>query len=584
MPIRVFLSVSRKDDVPRDLIRGWLKDAGFDIKTDTGKDRTDEVHKEISRNLNNCDVLVPLITPDWLKSHECRHEAVMAHERLIPIVPVLFEGIDKDELYYFLKEATRVSFEKGHAFTAQSELIKILKNARIPDWQAAVLRDVRSIRDAVVKDDISAWRSSLLAAHVSDLTTISGKLTKDDSVALDVGHDSNYLRFAAPLFRRADKIQAVCVASISSFWTNRQYRSNAIQYLCEQGRSANSISRLFVFRYPDEVNYYKNICQAHHDVYGARGGSNGVFVCSEDSFCSLLAHAHVSREEALQEDFGILSFQNPRERIYATLNAREFGVQDYPERGANALKLRVIEKMFAQFEYLREGEVDDATGIGRWSPEWPRHESRFGTALDKVFAGRVPALRHYVLMNPHGNADRLETYLADLAKKFSENKDLVIRRIAINKLRRVPAVDGRFGARLAIDDSFTHSFFLEFKDSSDLMKYYQNHDHSVQRERLYRLLNPAIAPEFDKLSSANEEKRSQGFARIERIMQRKHICRYDVDYYEPIDVIVRRAGIPFSVADFEVTPGSSSLSAAAARMARISESRSSKPPPRRRRK
>jgi TIR domain len=68
MRLKVFLSYSHNDAAVQLALSGALKESGFEVRTDTVRSNTPELYREISINLNWSDVVVPIITSDWLIS------------------------------------------------------------------------------------------------------------------------------------------------------------------------------------------------------------------------------------------------------------------------------------------------------------------------------------------------------------------------------------------------------------------------------------------------------------------------------------------------------------------------------------
>src|SRR5438874_13667177 len=94
--LRVFVSYSHHNMPTQLAVSGKLRAAEFDIRVDTGRTHTQDLYKEISSNLNWADVIVPIVTAEWLTSHECRDELVRANERRKIIVPFRHRAVSDD--------------------------------------------------------------------------------------------------------------------------------------------------------------------------------------------------------------------------------------------------------------------------------------------------------------------------------------------------------------------------------------------------------------------------------------------------------------------------------------------------------
>src|SRR5665647_1349880 len=80
---KVFLSYSHKDYELRDKVRTTLtvNNDSIEVFTDESAHKGEPLHKEVSRLVNHCHVIIPIITNIWLSSNETRDELVRAHER-----------------------------------------------------------------------------------------------------------------------------------------------------------------------------------------------------------------------------------------------------------------------------------------------------------------------------------------------------------------------------------------------------------------------------------------------------------------------------------------------------------------------
>ena len=84
----------------------------------------------------------------------------------------------------------------------------------------------------------------------------------------------------SPIFGHAQSIIAICIASVSRFWTDSEVGAAAGDYLKDQKESAQSIRRLFVFKSASELIDFKEVLRIHYKMYGFKHPTNGVFVSS----------------------------------------------------------------------------------------------------------------------------------------------------------------------------------------------------------------------------------------------------------------------------------------------------------------
>jgi hypothetical protein len=354
------------------------------------------------------------------------------------------------------------------------------------------------------------------------------------------------LRFAEPIFGSAYSIIAVCIASISSFWTNPDFRSVSGRYLKHQRESAKSIYRLFVFETAGEVMRFRSILQSHHDTYGKIADRNGVFLCSTNAYLKLCSRWSRSPDQVhLNRDFGILAFEELQSRMYATLDNAEFRYKLYGESDPDYSSNRLVVELFDVFSELPFGSVDSESGVMRWSPEWAKSDADLAQALETLFQDKSKAITHYVLIKASTDSDSLASSIYDLCARLYRDRQL-LRIRAVNVTRRcdIAVSDARFGSPLRVWGEFDYLLTMQLEDEDALRHYYQHEVHSVERERLYAQLNPEVAALFaaaNALPRTKVEKRAQLFSAIEKRMTEKgFIRRFDVRNDEPLVSVIAR--------------------------------------------
>lgn len=546
--LRIFISYSWDNRFYRDALGGCLKDNGFTVTVDTGVRGSQEVYKDISNNINDSDVVVALITKDWIKSTECRDELVRANERRKKIIPFCHVDVSLEDLPHFIRTIDKVPWTERGSESAQDTLVKVLNGMAVERWKADTYKDVRIIGDRVERAMCAEWRAELCRKIMSRAAKSVHELLEGKRIEFDVANEHAYLHYARPIFGSADSIIAICIAAISSFWTNLGFRNEASEYLDTQTGSASSIRRLFVFSTPEEANAYKNICQAHYDAYGSRGSLNGVFVCSASTYTNFMVRSAVRLSpNYLREDFGLLTYGSPPERLYATLNEREFTIRQFDPDDPAQMQLVVVDRIFDRLSTLPPGGMDGDTKIRRWSPNWFEDPAAFASALVEMFGDRKRGIRHFVMLRPHEDSHEFVLQLDELVRFLTEYRtELQIASVSLNRCCKVPAVDSLFGAPLRVDDRYKYMLCLDFEDADALRFYYQHDRHSVEREKLYRRLNPSVGPLFDALPRTDPQRMSTGFSAIEkRMVSSEFLHRFDVDHLEPIESVVQRVGIPY---------------------------------------
>ncbi len=90
-PRRIFLSYAWKDGKkPALRLKADLEKAGFEVWQDAGRIRGGESWtKEIEKGLAWCDTLLAVLTPEALKSDNCRNEQLWALNNGRLVIPVI---------------------------------------------------------------------------------------------------------------------------------------------------------------------------------------------------------------------------------------------------------------------------------------------------------------------------------------------------------------------------------------------------------------------------------------------------------------------------------------------------------------
>jgi hypothetical protein len=372
------------------------------------------------------------------------------------------------------------------------------------------------------------------------------KVLASTECVLSVSHEHSYLRFAQPIFSDAKTIIAICIARISTFWISPDASNDAGNYLSEQ-KGADSICRLFVFDSVPELLRFRPILEKHHNSYGKSSKDNGVFICSSVSYRKLLLSWGVDLgDSALNRDFGILSFaEQPNQGMYATLDNREFRYTMYDEDDQNYVSNLSVIEYFNRLRELRQGEFDAQSGVARWSPEWTESDDQFAASLEHLFQDPPQTVTHVVLLRPKTNVSALFHELQNLASYFHLHRTkLRINSVSVKRRCDVAVTDARYASPLLLWQDFDYFLIVEFDDSDALKHYYQHELHSVEREKIYILLNPDIGARFEEASTLGPtqvQSRALIFAEIENEMTSSgYIRRIDVRSDDPLRYLLRR--------------------------------------------
>jgi hypothetical protein len=553
--LKIFLSYSHRDGAVKKALLHVLGEAGFEVRTNTDKSNTSDLHRGISINLNWSDVVIPIITTNWLNSQECRDETLRAHERRKEIVAFREQGVTDDGppavpwylrgnlILYVVWQDDDVQLGR-----AIDDLVRRLKDEYRPDsWQSRSYKDIRELGDLVQKSQHSHHWQTTLATRI--LETARGQLSKvlaSTDCVLSISHEHSYLRFAQPIFSEAKTIIAICIARISTFWISpdNTIAVDAGNYLNEQ-READSICRLFVFESVAELMKFRPILEKHRNSYGKETNANGVFICSSVSYRHLLDRWGVEPDEkALRQDFGILSFEDQTSKgMYATLNNRDFRYTMYDESHQDYARNRRVIDHFAKLRQLTEGEFDTPSGVARWSPKWADSHEEFADSLERIFKEKRQSVTHVVLLRPKNDCPTLFHHLQRLATHFhNEREALKINAVSMKRRCDVAVADGRYASPLLVWQDFDYFLIVEFDDPEALKHYYQHELHSVEREKLYLLLNPDMESRFQEArNSGAVHAKAAIFAEIESTMTSGgYIRRIDVRSDDPLIFLLHR--------------------------------------------
>jgi hypothetical protein len=558
--IHIFVSYNHEDTVAKLAVTRQLTDAGFIVRSNNEGHEQDPLHIGISKNINLSDVAIPLMTKHWLASHECRDELVRANERRKIIVPFRHRDVEDGKpikIPHFLADTQYVSWAgDGTITSAVSELIALLRRKTLQaNWQLASFEDARVIGDVVQKcDDVTPqWRRAMSRLILSTTRSTIKKVLNGDECEFDVSRDASYLRHAVPIFGHAQSIIAICIASVSRFWTDSELGEATGDYLKDQKESAQSIRRLFVFKSAGELNDFKEVLRVHHKMYGFKRPTNGVFLSSLHGYANFMSLVGTDADSLnLSEDFGILGFSDSSERMHAVLSPTMFRISN-PVNGEGRFDrdTRIIQ-YFDRLNALNFGECDSRTGIVRWDPEWMEVSGgeKFASRLKNMFRAAASRVRHVVTIRPECCNDEIERYIEKLVGWLRTNSgELRITSVSMAKrCKEVQPIDGRYGGRLTVQRDFEFAITMIFEDVDALRHYYQHEEHSLQRQALYCALCPEMEAEFDSVRDA-QGKGEAGVVDMfrtieEKVAAKSLVRRYDVWDDEPVSSIVSRQGKP----------------------------------------
>jgi hypothetical protein len=291
--------------------------------------------------------------------------------------------------------------------------------------------------------------------------------------------------------------------------------------------------------------------------YGQQSNVGAVLVCSKDSYLRLLGRWGFEAERGLAGDFGILTYADSDTAVYATLDRRKFSFEEFEleDRRPKPAELALVSEFFTRMAALENGTADSESRVVRWSAGFWDNEEKLSGAVQQVFGSwkdSGPA-KHVTLFRPRPDDCTFERDLNELASRLSKHRGFQILRISAGRRLDATAHDGRFKEQLKVWREFSHSLEIEFEDRASLEKYYESEFHSIERENLYKRLDPTVVADLDEareIKDAETDRAGAIFRRVEeRLADSRRILRLDTSRAEPIEALVKIPGIPFGTYD-----------------------------------
>jgi hypothetical protein len=125
--IHVFVSYSRLDNPLFESLKMHLKNCNdIILKTDVHDIKAGElVHKKIAEIIDWTHIVIPIVTKNWLNSHETRDELIRANERRKYIISLVEKGVINDKklpLPHYLLDDNQIRFDVA-AFSDSIKLV-----------------------------------------------------------------------------------------------------------------------------------------------------------------------------------------------------------------------------------------------------------------------------------------------------------------------------------------------------------------------------------------------------------------------------------------------------------------------------
>ncbi len=366
----------------------------------------------------------------------------------------------------------------------------------------------------------------------------------------DISIEQNYVHRALPLFSQATQLMAVSIAGVSTFWVDPSTRPAAIRYAaCHAGREAY---RLFVFRTPRELNYFKNVLTVNSDFYGNEGG---VFVCSFESYVALFKQPSIGfLRVSLDSDFGLLNVpveNGENAWVKAELDNDNFRFEFVAPN--NSHRVDELLKQFKTWRSLRPGDVHQRDLVLRWDNTFSTDPQRLASAMESVFPNRDRSVCHLVLISKAEQqvANEVIWPLRHQAAEFEgarPHSSWTGVRVSDAEL---VASHGNSNLPLNRSSQFEYLLKVSFDSSKQLQDYYRDTHHRDSRRKLYEGIAPETRVLFEQLEAiaatgdvSTVSERLKIWNAIENIVSQK-LIRIDFKDEEPFAILVLEPGFHF---------------------------------------
>ncbi|MBO0936082.1 toll/interleukin-1 receptor domain-containing protein [Fibrella sp. HMF5335] len=582
---KVFISYNHKDIQLRNNLLSFFEKKPFvdviEAKYDNViSDNPSDLYGTISKLLNKSHIAIAIITKNWLKSNNTRDEFTRAHERRKTLY-CLFKNddeIDEKDIPFFIKGDLRYEFDSNTFDQRAFEVCNSIMQFR-NHWQLKALDKIRKIGDIVESEGKREYLRKYTTGYFEkrlERTVNEMESVIKDSFSLNVSYEQNFLETAKPYFESANRIFAVSLIGVSTFWTDTN-TPNPIKksYLKAQNGEGREIVRLFVFAEPREVNHYKNVLQANYNEYGRNKEKGGVLVCSYSKYEILMNKWFYGDNGQIlsikDQDFGILIYEQDHmdellvhEAILSNgqMNIKHIDFSD-PIYESRTQFISDLQKKEKELEEL---------GIIRWEDKLYDDPNAFSNALTALFkqSTNVRDIIHSIYFKVPNSVEikiEFEKILLDFQNILDTNKKYYK---IINTYFRSKAdlpwevTDGRTGGKLRISKAYNYSFTIIFSNRAALLDYYSDEMHSKIRRKLYTLLNPEVSPLFEAVEKLLEKRDmmikmfsddddveildaqiTYKYKEIERLVIDQYAIRTDWVNSNTSDSIVQRRGYQF---------------------------------------
>jgi nucleoside phosphorylase len=461
-------------------------------------------------------------------------------------------------------EGKNDSWQKYAASAAAAYVLSFLQNAGYPapcPGFRPITEETLDLETAhlihalgIAEHRIAPFKYQLIRNMVVNTVRSAGGILVDRySQRLDHGH--HFLSPAIHLFGMAQKVCAVSLDMVSTFWLDERNRATAIRYLNNQ--AADSVSRLFVFSDADNAHKYAIVLDAHAEAY------SNVFVCSIDCYVNRiwpLFKGSQSLDDLLKCDYGVLEYRGG-EIIYSSLTDQ---ILEYRKVSSDGSEMGEIDyaamvRVFDEWKSIPRGQLGGPGGeVLRWDKGlWKGHEE-WTNLLTKMFSERTPQALHLLLLYGRGiEQDEMVRNLTEIKRQMihaaaNERKSLRekygIQWIWIGNRPEVhEPKDGLYHGKLNVNEFAPRALVcMHFAEYEKLKGFEEDEGHAQIRKSIYSAIDERVKTLY---AIAGMQKRPLAkaavFEALEGMVSHK-ILRWDYKSSETIpEMIMTTKPYPF---------------------------------------
>lgn len=561
----VFISYSWKKQNDRKFVEQSIKGIpGINVVVDRHSiDYGDEnLWVKIRNMLGKSDLVIALLSEESLSSQAVIDELARADDRGIKILPIKSKELDAKDprIPYYLRLSKYMEFDNANAGDFLGEIQEAVKG-KMQSGANLTSKAYSELRNCIVESNRTIVGDMVLA-KVIDQTRLEAKDINTGRYEVNLGTDFDFLKRAEPLFGSAKSIYATTVSSVSSFWTDKENKGQAIKYLLAQ---SGRVVRIFVFDKPENLVRYREILEANCEQYGKNGA---VFITSKSNYIERIVGGFCTNEEAKQRllgiDFGVLEYDFSA-KLFAWLRGQYLGFKD-AETPHTDFQVdcdnfsRLLEKMASDCNQ----EYSEQYGTIKWQIGKSDDKEFLSFCVEKLFGAVLGDLAHIVLIKDTNNmlsetVASVKHHISGLIDRYgTEEIDFKCDDVWFGENIVVDARDRVYGGELIHDQEYKYMLYMRLPTRRNLEQWYNFKHHSELRKQIYCKLVQSISLLYDQMDALLESgdatlaENKKQVAQIYREVEKKasgEIRRLDYEYNESPNSIVDMPAYPF-IADY----------------------------------